>query len=216
MVGNANGKKYTMIVFEEDERYGSNGIQLGFYSDNPWEGNLSDIVEGDNIEELWKSSDGHSNEGLFYMLYENETGKRVGYGIVDYGAIRDEIAECEKESETRKFKANTSILCSDLLNNVTQRPENRWPILNCLDGVQREPALSKITESENENKFQERSRTVKTICYGEEREWDSREEAMNFFLEGMCFSEGSEFERYAKIYIELTLGLEVCSDEIEY
>lgn len=27
MVGNANGKKYTMIVFEEDERYGSNGIQ---------------------------------------------------------------------------------------------------------------------------------------------------------------------------------------------
>ena len=38
MVGNANGKKYTMIVFEEDERYGSNGIQLGFYSDNPWEG----------------------------------------------------------------------------------------------------------------------------------------------------------------------------------
>ena len=155
-------KKYTMVVFEEDERYGSNGIQLDFYADNPWEGNLSDIVEGDNVEELWKSSDGHINEGLFYMLYENETGKKIGYGIVDYGAIRDEIAECEKE-----------------------------------------------------NKLPKRHHTVKTICYGKEREWDSREEAMNFFLEGMCSSEGSEFERYAKIYTELTLGLEVCSDEIE-
>ena len=110
---NRTDKKYTMVVYEEDERYGSNGIQLDFYADNPWEGNLSDIVNGNNVEELWKSSDGLSNEGLFYMLYENETGKKIGYGIVDYGAIRDEIAECERESETRKFKANTSILCSD-------------------------------------------------------------------------------------------------------
>ena len=58
MVGNANGKKYTMIVFEEDERYGSNGIQLGFYSDNPWEGNLSDIVEGTILRNYGKAQTG--------------------------------------------------------------------------------------------------------------------------------------------------------------
>ena len=67
MVGNANGKKYTMIVFEEDERYGSNGIQLGFYSDNPWEGNLSDIVEGDKT-----------------VVYAVKTGKEAAGAIHHY------------------------------------------------------------------------------------------------------------------------------------
>ena len=38
MVGNANGKKYTMIVFEEDERYGKDGFRLKFYANNPAEG----------------------------------------------------------------------------------------------------------------------------------------------------------------------------------
>ena len=88
-------KKYTMIVFEEDERYGSNGIQIDFYSNSPWEGNLSDIVEGNNIEELRQSSDGESNEGLFYLLYENETGKRIGSGTVDFDSIEEEINEVE-------------------------------------------------------------------------------------------------------------------------
>lgn len=91
MVGNANGKKYTMIVFEEDERYGSNGIGLDFYSDNPAEGLLSDIVQGNNLEELMYSSDGIDNEGLFYLLYNNETGKKIGSGTVDFEAIEEEI-----------------------------------------------------------------------------------------------------------------------------
>ncbi len=95
MVGNANGKKYTMIVFEEDERYGSNGIGLDFYSDNPAEGLLSDIVQGDNLFELMYSSDGVDNEGLFYMLYDNATGKRIGSGMVDFDAIEEEVNMAE-------------------------------------------------------------------------------------------------------------------------
>lgn len=55
--------------------------------------------------------------------------------------------------------------------------------------------------------------TVKTVCYGKEEVWDSRNEAMVFFLEGMISSEGSECERYTKIYTELSMGKSVCTDE---
>lgn len=89
-------KKYTMIVTQEDERYGKEK-QLDFYSDNPWEGDLSDIVFGDTIEELSKSSDGHDNEGLFYILYANDSGKRIGSGTVDYDSIQEEIEEYEEK-----------------------------------------------------------------------------------------------------------------------
>lgn len=55
--------------------------------------------------------------------------------------------------------------------------------------------------------------TVKTVCYGKEEVWDSRNEAMAFFLEEMISSEGSECERYTKIYTELSMGKSVCTDE---
>lgn len=98
MVGNANGKKYTMIVFEEDERYGKDGFRLDFYANNPAEGLLSDIVQGDNLEELMHSSDGLDNEGLFYLLYENEAGERIGSGMVDFISIGENIALVEGRS----------------------------------------------------------------------------------------------------------------------
>lgn len=57
--------------------------------------------------------------------------------------------------------------------------------------------------------------TVKTICYGEQRVWDSRQEAVDFFLKAVEGSEGSECERYIKIYTELLMGNTVCTDEEE-
>lgn len=54
---------------------------------------------------------------------------------------------------------------------------------------------------------------VKTVCYGNEDVWDSRKEAADFFLRAIAGSEGSECERYTKIYTELILGKEVCTDE---
>ena len=38
-------------------------------------------------------------------------------------------------------------------------------------------------------------------------------EAEQFFLRAMAASEGSEQRRYAKIYTELKMGMEVCTDE---
>ena len=54
--------------------------------------------------------------------------------------------------------------------------------------------------------------TVKTICYGREEVWDSREEALEFYMKAMAGSEGSEQERYAKVVAELAMGKAVCTD----
>lgn len=54
--------------------------------------------------------------------------------------------------------------------------------------------------------------SVRTICYGKEKLWDSREEAMEEFLMAMAACEGSEGSRYVKIYSELAAGKAVCTD----
>lgn len=55
--------------------------------------------------------------------------------------------------------------------------------------------------------------TVKTICYGKERIWDSVKEATIFFLECMTSSEGAEKKRYYNVLLKLASGEKVCSDE---
>lgn len=55
--------------------------------------------------------------------------------------------------------------------------------------------------------------TVTTICYGKEEVWDDRKEAADFYLRAIAASEGSECERYTKIYTELLMGKLICSDE---
>ena len=57
--------------------------------------------------------------------------------------------------------------------------------------------------------------SVTTVCYGQERVWDSRTEAKNYFLEGLFATEGSERERYAFIYAKLILGYDYCTDEAD-
>ena len=47
---------------------------------------------------------------------------------------------------------------------------------------------------------------VVTVCYGERKEWDTRDEALRFFKEGMACSEGSERERYTNIVLALEAG----------
>lgn len=54
---------------------------------------------------------------------------------------------------------------------------------------------------------------VRTVCYGKTDEWYSREDAENFFLRAMAMSEGSEQAQYTKIYMELKMGKELCTDE---
>lgn len=57
-----------------------------------------------------------------------------------------------------------------------------------------------------------RKRKVTTVCNGQKRVWDSREEALAFFLEAMMNSDGVEHDRYSGIYIQLQNGLSYCTD----
>lgn len=84
--------KYAMIVTAEDERYDKGEVQLDFFMESPWEGMLIDIVFGDNAEELYGSGE---HEGLFYQIYETETGKRIGCGTIDSYYPAEEIEEWE-------------------------------------------------------------------------------------------------------------------------
>lgn len=54
---------------------------------------------------------------------------------------------------------------------------------------------------------------VTVTCYGDTKVWDSRKEAMEFYLRAMAGSGGSEYERYSKIYVELSLGMPTAIDE---
>ena len=57
--------------------------------------------------------------------------------------------------------------------------------------------------------------SVTTVCYGEEKVWDSREEAKDFVLEALKATEGSERERYAAIYTKLILRKNYCTDDLD-
>lgn len=55
--------------------------------------------------------------------------------------------------------------------------------------------------------------SVITICYNQKQHWDNRQDAIDFFYEGMMSTEGSESNRYQKIYSELMSGKKICTDE---
>ena len=58
----------------------------------------------------------------------------------------------------------------------------------------------------------EKLNIVKTICYGKEQIWDKKEDAIEFFVDCMLNSEGSERERYCNILSSLEANLKVCKD----
>lgn len=58
----------------------------------------------------------------------------------------------------------------------------------------------------------EKLQTVTTVCYGREDVFDCRDDAINFFMEAVAGSEGSERERYQNILWDLSEGKDVCTD----
>ena len=63
--------------------------------------------------------------------------------------------------------------------------------------------------------YAEKLDSVTVTCYGETKIWDSRKEAVDFYLSAILNSEGSENQRYTKIYIDLMMGKKECSDAEE-
>ena len=75
-----------------------------------------------------------------------------------------------------------------------------WDNGRCLNVVYGEDACKKLD-------------SVKVTCYGKEETWDERKEAIAFYMKAIAESEGSECERYTKIYTELLMGFSTCTDE---
>lgn len=53
---------------------------------------------------------------------------------------------------------------------------------------------------------------IRTISYGQTREWSSRKKAMDFFRDAIFGSEGAERERYVSIYLQLEDGAKEAAD----
>ena len=58
-----------------------------------------------------------------------------------------------------------------------------------------------------------RTRKVTTVCNGKCEVWTDYEEAKAYFLELMMTAEGEERDRAECIFIQLTHGLDECSDD---
>lgn len=82
--------KYTCIITSEPD-----GPGLAYISDHPWEGNLEETIQFNTIGELFA----HDVEGLFYQLFDNESGRRLGYGMIDPDYPATDIQDFEKKSE---------------------------------------------------------------------------------------------------------------------
>ena len=55
---------------------------------------------------------------------------------------------------------------------------------------------------------------ITTVCYRQKDVWQTRKEAMDFFLEGMIATMGSaESTRYERIYCQLAAGADFATDE---
>lgn len=153
-------KKYVMIVTSEDERYNpeyprDGGVPLLYFADNPWEGIFECVIEGNDYNELMNEAAKKDVDGLFYQLYENENGKRIGYGSIDPDIIHDEIIESEKANKlmwvwknnnsnnetyfrfwynerkedlefTHEWDYLTSVRCGELCFDLIQRYDKVW------------------------------------------------------------------------------------------
>lgn len=53
---------------------------------------------------------------------------------------------------------------------------------------------------------------VVVTCYGKTETWESRADAMAFYMRAMAASEGSECERYKNVFVALAAGEKICSD----
>lgn len=95
--------KYTCIITSEADLPDK---QLDYFSDNPWDGNLEEVIMFNTIGELFQ----HDVEGLFYQLYENEHGTRLGYGMVDPDYPAADIQDFEKKSEKKEQKLEPCLI----------------------------------------------------------------------------------------------------------
>lgn len=177
----ADFHKYTCIVTSEADIPGK---QLDYFSDNPWEGNLEEVIQFNTVEELFQ----HDIEGLFYQLFENEHGTRLGYGMIDCDYPGTDIMEHEKDKASALEEQPEAISSSE-------KTEEEFPgQLIILSGFSRagKDAIAKKLLEKSDQYYLSISATTRGPRPGEKNEKDyyfvteeqfQRMAAQNAFLE---------------------------------
>lgn len=106
-------KKYVMVVTSANDLYNDERGNLGSLASKPWEGGFDSICVGNNADEIM-----HLNAaGFFYQLYENRYGERIGYGVLSYNALKNNIEEYEKRLKViLTFKHKSGFTAKMLFN----------------------------------------------------------------------------------------------------
>lgn len=73
--------RYLMIITEEKDD------NMAYYADHPEAGLFRNIIMGNSADKLMKGE----YEGMFYQLYDMNSRERIGYGILDYQSLKDNI-----------------------------------------------------------------------------------------------------------------------------
>lgn len=158
--------KYTLIVTSEADIPGKH---LDYFSDNPWEGNLEDVIQFDTVEEL----DAYMGdiEGLFYQLFENEHGTRLGYGVIDCDYPETDIRDFENpepENIQESDEANTS---GSLMQKTAEEYPGQLIILSGFSRAGKDTIAKKLLE-ESDQYYLSISATTREPRAGEKNEKD--------------------------------------------
>ena len=117
MKASSEKPKYTCIITSEPD-----GPRLAYISDHPWEGNLEETIQFNTIEELFD----HDVEGLFYQLFDNESGQRLGYGMIDCDYPATDIQDFEKKAEQQEPSKYTCIVTRDPIMDIDSISHYPW------------------------------------------------------------------------------------------
>lgn len=146
----------------------------------------------ENKERTWgKPYAYHSGGGIFLCEMDLKNGT---YASID----EYEAFGIFKDNEDEPYMPEDMLFTDDAANLTGEYKEMYDIMKKELDRVV-EPFLCKPV-------------TIKTVCYNVEREWASREEAIEFFKEGIICSEGSERDRYLNVLMNLLDGKDVATD----
>lgn len=131
------------------------------------------------------------------LRIEIESLEDMDFDVGLTGFSEDELAELYGEDNQSEVEDDDYDLSDALEKAAFVKRGDVWTVgrhkLMCGDATSRED--------------------VDALMDGKTETWDSRKDAMEFYLRAMAGSEGSEQSRYTKIYTELSMGMSECSDE---
>ena len=146
--------------------------------------------------------DANNNTGG--IVYQGLIGRKAASGTE---AWHIQIADAANKARLWTSQTSDKNFSASTMFNWTQ---GQWAKIDVVYTYTTSGNAAKITTYWNGVKKLD---AVTVITYGQKQIWDSRAEAIAFYLEGMMNCEGAERDRYINIYLALISGANVCKDE---